>query len=197
MEIDYTKVVERFKKVFEGNGVEEERDYPWFQPADKEHIAYLTDLYGTFSYWTQVYLDDELEILKDYKVPPIVVDFYAQYEPKEIPMTQAGIYLLDLEAIKDENASDAGGGVLLKYGLITIATTIGGDLVCIDLNDLKDNDPRVVIIEHWQCCDVEAVEDYGYVKEIEHLVSESFSEFLWKLSGDEYEDLEDTYLNES
>ena len=36
------------------------------------------------------------ETLKDYKVPPVVVDFYAQYEPKDIPMTNAGIYLLDL-----------------------------------------------------------------------------------------------------
>ena len=27
-----------------------------------------------------------------------------------------------------------------------------------------------------------------------HLVSESFSEFLWKYSGDEYGDLEDEYL---
>lgn len=196
MKMDYSKIVERFREVFIGNGAEEERDYPWFQPADKEQLTYLTDLYGTFSYWTQVYLDDELETLKNYKVPSIVVDFYEQYEPKDIPMTEAGIYLLDLEAIKDENASDAGGGVLLKYGLITIATTIGGELVCIDLNDIKNNDPRVVLIEHWQCCDVETVEDYEYVKKIEHLVSESFSEFLWKLSGDEYEDLEDAYLNE-
>ena len=111
-------------------------------------------------------------------------------------MTNAGIYLLDLEAIKDENSSDAGGGVLLKYGLITIATTIGGDLVCIDLNDMKNNDPKVVIIEHWSCCSVDSVENYEDVQEIEHLISETFSEFLWKLSGDEYEDFEDTYLNE-
>ena len=194
--MDYAKIIDRFKKVFEGNGAVEENDYPYFAPADKEQLTYLIDLYGTFNYWTQVYLDNELETLKEYKVPQVVVDFYAQYEPKDIPMTNAGIYLLDLEAIKDENSSDAGGGVLLKYGLITIATTIGGDLVCIDLNDMKNNDPKVVIIEHWSCCSVDSVENYEDVQEIEHLISETFSEFLWKLSGDEYEDFEDTYLNE-
>lgn len=191
--MDYAKVVERFKKVFEGNGAVEDSEYPWFGQADKEQLTYLTDLYKTFQYWTQIYLDDELEALKDYKIPQSVIDFYAQYEPKDIPITNAGIYLLDLEAIKAEN-STAGGGVLLKYGLVTIATTIGGELVCIDLNDMKNDEPKVVIIEHWCCCDVSDVESYEYVCEIEHLVAESFSEFIWKLSGDEYEDFEDTYL---
>jgi len=191
MKMDYSKIVERFREVFIGNGAEEEEDYPWFAPADKEQIKYLTELYDTFNYWTQIYLDDELEVLKEYKVPDLVVDFYSQYEPKDIPGTHAGIYLLDLEAIKDENAS----GVLIKYGLITIATTIGGDLVCIDLND-KSDDPKVVLIESWECSDPEDVSDYEYVCEISHVVEDKFSDFIWKLSGDEYEDFEDTYLSE-
>lgn len=194
--MDYAKVVERFKEVFKRNGAVEDKDYPWFGKADEENLTYLTDLYSTFNYWTSIYLDDELEALKNYKVPQSVLEFYAQYEPKGIPTTEAGIYLLDLENIKDENSSDAGGGVLLKYGVITIATTIGGDLVCIDLNNMKNNEPKVVIIEHWECCDVDCVESYEDVCEIEHLVSESFSEFLWKLSGNEYEDFEDTFLQE-
>lgn len=45
MIMDYVEIIERFKKVFEENGAEEERDYPWFGPADKEQFAYLTDLY--------------------------------------------------------------------------------------------------------------------------------------------------------
>lgn len=194
--MDYTKVVERFKEVFKRNGAVEDKDYPWFGKADEEKLKYLTDLYSTFNYWTSIYLDDELETLMNYKVPQSVIEFYVQYEPKGIPTTEAGIYLLDLENIKDENSSDAGGGVLLKYGVITIATTIGGDLVCIDLNNMKNNEPKVVIIEHWECCDVDCVKSYEDVCEIEHLVSESFSEFLWKLSGDEYEDFEDTFLQE-
>lgn len=191
MKIEYSKIVERFRAVFEGNGAEEDENYPWFAPADKEQIAYLTELYDTFNYWTQVYLNDELEVLREYKVPDVVVDFYAQYEPKQIPMTHAGIYILNLEAIKDENAS----GVLIKYGLITIATTIGGDLVCIDLND-KSDDPKVVLIESWLCSSPEDVSDYDYVCEISHVVEEKFSDFIWKLSGDEYEDFEDTFLCE-
>lgn len=192
--MDYVKVIERFRKVFNGNGAIESSEYPWFRQAVKQQLAYLTDLYETFNYWTQIYHDNELKTLKNYKVPQSVINFYEQYEPQNIPMTNAGIYMLDLEAIKNENSS-GGGGVLLKYGLITIATTIGGELICIDLNDMKDNEPKVVIIEHCNCCDVGIVKDYEYVCEIEHTISKSFSEFIWKLSGDEYEDFEDTYLN--
>ena len=75
--------------------------------------------------------------------------------------------------------------VHILHRLITIATTIGGELVCIDLNDMKNNDPKVVIIEHWYCCSADSVENYEDVRKIEHLISESFREFLWKLSGDE------------
>lgn len=192
--MDYTKVVERFRRVFEKNGAIEDKEYPWFKQADSEQLNYLTELYETFSYWTRIYLNGELESLKNYRVPQSVIDFYAQCEPKGIPMTNAGIYMCDLETIKNENSSSS-GGVLLKYGLITIATTIGGELICIDLNHMKNDEPKVVIIEQSYCYDAADIESYEYVCEIEHLISESFSEFIWKLSGDEYEDFEDTYLN--
>lgn len=50
--MDYVKIIKRFKKVLDENGVKEDRDCSYFVPAGKEQVTYLTDLYGTFNYWT-------------------------------------------------------------------------------------------------------------------------------------------------
>jgi len=194
--MDYEKLMERFKNTFAKNGVTEELAGPFFGKADEEEIKYMTDLYSTFSYQSAVYLDGELETLKNYTMPKSVVDFYSMYEPKNDPMTNAGIRLCDLRTFMEENSCDGGGGVLIKYGVFTIAVTIGGELVCIDLNNMVNDEPRVVIFNNWECCDVDGINSYEDIQKIEHLVSESFSEFLWKYSGDEYDEFEDTFLSD-
>lgn len=194
--MDYENVMERFKNTFAKNGVIEDENSPFFGKADEDKLKYMTDLFSTFSYHTSVYLKDELEVLKNYAIPQDVIDFYSLYEPKNVPMTEAGIYLCDLERFKDENSCEGGGGVLVKYGVMTIATTIGGEPVCIDLNNMINEDPKVVIFNHYECSSAEDIESYEDVCKIAHLISESFHEFIWKLSGDEYEDFEDTFLSE-
>jgi len=196
MMLNYEKVIERFKNTFAKNGVIENDDEPFFGKASNDRIVYMTELFETFSYWSSVYLNGELETLKNYAIPESVIEFYRLYEPKNVPMTNAGIYLCNLERFKDENSCEGGGGVLIKYGVLTIATTIGGELVCIDLNNMIDNEPRVVIFNNYECSFVEEFNSYADVLKIEHLVAESFSEFIWKLSGDEYEDFEESFLME-
>lgn len=193
--MDYLQVVQRFKKLFEKNGAEETEDAPFFRAADFEKIKYLTDLHGTFSYWSNVYLRNELDRLQEYKIPDHIIEFYSKYEPSNVPLTKAGIYLCDLDRIKGENASGVPGGILLRYGLITIATSIGGMAVCMDLNTRVENDPQIVMVDLSDCFDVDCVQSYEDVQKIYHIVAPGFNEFIWKLSGDEYEDFEDSFLD--
>lgn len=192
--MDYQEIVDRFKRTFEKNGAKE-GETPWFGKAAPEELACLTDLYGTFHSRNQVYLQDELESLRNYQVPETVLEFYRDYEPNHIPMTQAGIYMCDLGGILAENSSGAPGGILIRYGLVTLATTIGGMAVCMDLNQVSNQDPKIVLVDLDDCLDPEEVSSYEDVVKIEHLISPTFSEFLWKLSGDLYEDFEDTYCS--
>lgn len=50
-----------------------------------------------------------------------------------------------IEQIKYENFELTPGALLIKYGLITIATTTGGNVICLDLNIINNEEPRVVI----------------------------------------------------
>ena len=192
--MEYSKVIQRFKSVFAINGAKETADSPFFHAAAPEKLVYLTDLYETFNYWTSIYLNGELEALKAYQVPVHIIDFYQNYEPNNPPLTKAGIYLCDLDGIKAENASAAPGGILIRYGLITIATTIGGMAICIDLNVLNQNDPQIVMVDLDDCLTMDCVQSYEDVQKIFHVVAPGFNEFIWKLSGDEYNDFEDTFL---
>jgi len=42
------------------------------------------------------------------------------------------------------NSNLSQGAYLIKYGLITIATTISGNSICLDLNKVVNGEPRVV-----------------------------------------------------
>ena len=64
-----------------------------------------------------------------------------------------------------------------------------------DLNQVSNQDPKIVLVDLDDCLDPEEVSSYEDVVKIEHLISPTFSEFLWKLSGDLYEDFEDTYCS--
>lgn len=189
--MNYDDVMKRLKIVFERNGAKEDKENPFFQKAKLEDLECLLHVYDYFTHWTNIYLNDELAVIKDLVIPTYIIDFYKNYEPCHQPMTEAGIYLFDLKRIQEENSNS----VLLKYKLLTIACTIGGDSVCLDLNQ---EEPSVVLIDHTEIPFVEEVEKYfptyDDIKSIIHLVSESFREFLWKYSGDEYGDLEDEYL---
>jgi hypothetical protein len=121
-----------------------------------------------------------------------------------------GIRLLDLEEMKVENSSAAPGMYLLKYGLLTIATTIGGHAICLDLNTKQ---PCVVMADHAFCSyndDLKLVEcvlvpdeiaesyaddepivlSYALIKQCLPEIAASYQDFLLKLSNESYEDMD-------
>jgi hypothetical protein len=188
---DFSLIIENIKKQIMNDGYVVE---VCFGKASEDELKYLTELYNTFNYFTTIYLDDELEILKDYRVPDVVLDFYRNYEPKEIPMLPCYLRLLSLDAIKEENAELHPSAYLIRYGLITFATTVGGNAVCMDLNQLNDGEPRILY------CDKTYIhsddEEIEFRKTISTLpeIAPKFSEFLHGLSVGMYEDIEDFYI---
>lgn len=61
-----------------------------------------------------------------------------------LPILAGGIRLLSIYDIKKENCEFAASAYLVIYGLLTIATTIGGNSICIDLNNKEQ---RIIICD--------------------------------------------------
>ena len=78
--MEHSKVIQRFRSVFLKNGTNETDDNPFFRMANPQKLIFLTDLCGTFSYWTRIYLNNKLETLKAYHVPAHIIKFYQNYE---------------------------------------------------------------------------------------------------------------------
>jgi hypothetical protein len=74
-----------------------------FGKCEVEAISVLSELFGTFSYWSKVYCeeDNELNALKEYKVHETIINFYKSYEPKELDYLGDGVRLADLRGIKN------------------------------------------------------------------------------------------------
>lgn len=121
-----------------------------FGKCDEENINILSDLFGTFSYWSTVYYDedDELYNLKEYRVPETIINFYKNYEPKELDYLGDGVRLANLLGIKEENSSLSPGALLIRYGLLVFATTIGGNAICMDLNTNNNGEPKIIYADH-------------------------------------------------
>ena len=186
-------IVRQFRELFRKNGAVESPDEPWFREADPMKMLCLTDLYGTYSRDSSVYLNDELRSLRGCMAPAEMIIFYRYYEPCNLPDTRAGVTLLDLDGIRAENSSGAPGGILIRYRLITFATTIGGMAVCVDLNHRI---PNVVLVDDSGCYSADCVKSYRDVKKLSHPVARSFTTFLQRLSKDQYDDLEDTVFGD-
>lgn len=186
-------IVRQLRELFRKNGAVESPDDPWFREADPVKMLCLTDLYGTYSRDSSVYLNDELKTLRGCMTPAEMILFYRYYEPCNLPDTRAGVNLLDLEGIRAENSSGAPGGVLIRYRLLTFATTVGGMALCVDLNHRI---PNVVLVDDSDCYSADCVKSYRDVKKIARPVARSFTTFLQGLSRDQYDDLEDTVFGD-
>lgn len=180
---------------------------------DEEKLSILKDLYGTFSYWSSIYFqeDEELIELKDYQISDKIIDFFRQYEPKDLPYLGGGVRLLDLDGIKEENSNYSPSAYLIKYGLLTFAATIGGNVISMDLNELNYGEPRIVYIDKcWFNFDESErrvkcsrfsfnIDETGkwFSKKIleEYIpeVSKTFTEFLNRLATEDEWDLEGYY----
>jgi len=213
----FTKVIERFEQNLIRDGQEDNEAKQAFGQAKPEELNNITLLYETFTKWSAFYKEHDLENLKSYSIPEPIVDFYRDFEPQNLPALSGGIRLLGLEQIKAENATAIPSMFLVKFGLLTVATTIGGNVICLDLNAINNEEPRVLIADHSFCSyndDLDVVEcvivpddiadkfsddepivlTYDIIKSCLPQVADSFSSFLSKLANEEYVDIENEYL---
>ncbi|MBU3218116.1 SMI1/KNR4 family protein [Clostridium estertheticum] len=214
---DYQDIIAKIKGTFLKHGLEKEDINKFFRRAIDSELEYLTNLYVTYGFNSEFYNENNLENLKSIIIPKDVLNFYIENEPQNMPIFNSGVRLLSLKSIRDENCSGEPSGYLIKYGIITIATTIGGNVICLDLNELKNGETRVLIVDNNFCSyneDLDCVEiinapndfiekygddepielSYENIKKCVPEVAKSFSEFMYKLANDEYGNIEKMFL---
>jgi hypothetical protein len=144
--------------------------------------------------------------------PTEVISFYKDYQPYEMPMLDCYLSLCDIEGIIEENTSIESGKYLPDHNIFVFAVTVGGDIVCIDKNDMRNGDPAVLAFSSSFCIyndytgaveivdypdDVELEDDEMLEFNYENIVKcgckieDSFTTFIEKLSRNEYEDIEE------
>lgn len=213
----FTNIIQRFEGNIIRHGLKPNEAKEAFGQANLKDLNNFTLLYETFAKWSAFYKEKNLENLKYYSIPETVVTFYREYEPQNLPALSGGIRLLTLDQIKEENATAIPSMFLIKYSLLTVATTIGGNVIYLDLNTIKNDEPRVLIADQSFCSyndDLDVVEcvivpyeiavnysddepivlTYDLIKSCLPRIADSFSDFLIKLANEEYEDIENEYL---
>ena len=131
-------------------------------------------------------MDSDIKYLETLKISKDLIDFYREYDPKDI-IEINGIRLLPISEIMEENNNYTPGYILRPKGYCVIATTIFGDIYCIDC---KEREYSIYIASHDEID--EETEDF---QEKMILITNSFQDFLdrfieGKLVGDYY-DLEE------
>ena len=143
-----------------------------------------------------------------------VLDFYSKYQPHNVPMLNSYVQLIDINRIIEENTNGEPGKCLAEYGVYVFALTVGGNVLCIDTNDIKNGDASVLIAdvnfcsynEIYECVEIGIVPEdvleqipqnailrltYPNITKCLRKIEDSFIEFMLKLSNDEYEDIEE------
>ena len=186
---------------------------PWFEKASELELAVLTQLYDTCLAHSAVWAEHDIYHLRELKIPESMVQFYQEMNPTNVPMNDAGLYLADLNRMRDEYTQLVPGCYLIKFGFMVIATTIGGNSI---LADLYDEHTAIYICDHnllsLEQENGQSVLSYVFPPEtlqeqyeenpipvnrttlVQCLIpiEESFEDFMTKLSRNEYEfDLED------
>lgn len=189
------KIVDNLIKVFLEDGADESEII--FQKATEEQMQQLQDLMG----------DNAKKVL----------EFYREYQPEEVPMLPNYLSLLNIDGIVEENTCAEPGMHLAKYGVITIGVTVGGNVVCIDTNDVSNAGPKVLLFDSNFCYydNEDDIVRIGYIpssakhlfslsdsqkattlsyeniQKCGHVLSVSFMDFMEKLSCNYFEDIEE------
>lgn len=168
----------------------------------KEDLEVITNLFKTYSFSNSVYDEDELTNLSNYNVPEIVIDFYKKFSTLDGIDFGGDVNFLSLKGIKHENSELTPGALLIKYGLLTIATTTGGNVICLDLNSINDEEPRVVIADRTIFADKKIIVfkdgtmikenlSYKVIKKYVVEINSTFTGFLEMLINEEIDDVEE------
>lgn len=144
----YNDIITKFRNKLREEGRNEEDINNIFITAQSEEMMIIENLYETYSYSSSVYEEEDLRGLKNYKVPRKIVYFYKEHNPKGNPMLFGGVNLFDLNTIKEYNSTAFPDAYLIKYGIMVIGNTIGGNLICLDLNYVTNDEPRVIGVDH-------------------------------------------------
>lgn len=102
--------------------------------AGEQELKALTCLYENCCEESCIWDAEDLEYLKELKIPPQLIEFYKKFNPINVPMNDAEINLADLNGIKEEYLQNEPGCFLIRWGFLVFATTIGGNSVIVDLN---------------------------------------------------------------
>ena len=142
-----------------------------------------------------------------------IIDFYREFQPYNVPMSKSYVKLLDIDNMLLENTNAEPGKYLAEYGCFVFALTVGGNVLCIDTNNVKSGDASVLIAdanfcsynEIYECTEIGIIPDevleqladneivplnYPNIVKCLKKVEDSFFAFMLKLSNDEYEDIE-------
>lgn len=180
------EVIEKFNNMYENEDL--------FCPASDEQISKLSNLFGN-------------NVKK-------IIDFYRKYQPNNIPMLDSYVQLLGIDKILLENTTAEPGKYLAENGVYVFALTVGGNLLCIDANDCKEDDASILIAdcnfcsynENYKCVEIGIVPDelmedmlqdgivilnYPNIKKCLKKIESSFEVFMNKLSNGEYDDIEE------
>ena len=170
--------------------------------ATGQDLEVITNLFKVYGKDNSVYSEDELMVLRNYNVPKRVVDFYQGFRPISSIDLGADVILLSLEEIKVENTELAPGALLIKYGLLTIASTTGGNAICLDLNRITNEEPRIVIADSTIFSSQQVTifkegiminEELSYevIQKYVIEINKTFTGFLEMIINDEINDIED------
>lgn len=157
--VSYEKIIGNFEILFKQEAHEE----PLFIPATTQQLEDLKKLVGDSA--------------------TVFMDFYKEYQPcYGVPALDCYVNMLDIDSIIVENTNGEPGEYLAQFGVIVFATTVGGNVICIDTNDCKNGDPAVLIAS----CDF-----CFYDEEKQHIEIAYVPDDVM----DEYEDNEPIILN--
>jgi hypothetical protein len=212
--VDFESIVAKLENQLIERGLPESDARAVFGPASDEDLSVLTDLYGTFSSGNPAYSEEEMAELKEKQVPPTVLAFYRQFAPQRVPMLKGYVRLLRLAEVREESTELAPGSYLIRFGVLVFASTVGGHAICMDLNRIQGDEPRIILVDHSFCVhdpDTQVVECAGVSDEVYEEyraagksfalsyeliarccpeLAPMFSEFLGKLADGDFEDVE-------
>lgn len=200
--VNYNNIIKKINTQLKEKG----RDIDWinglFRKANNNEKEILLNLFTKIKEKNNSYTGLELKDIEKYRLPKNIEFFYKEFTPSEIISLEGYVRLLNLEQIIIENSELTPGALLIKYGFITFATTIGGNAICIDLNNINNDDAQILLADHSIFYDKEfsiykmgKLIDYSLsyetIKKLSGVICNSFFQFIEMLANREIENIEE------
>ncbi len=170
---------------------------------NRDKISVIQELYTSIKDKTAVYEERELDLLEKLQIPESIIEFYTIYSEKLYFNLYGDIWFLPIEELVIENTVRAPGAFTVKYGVVTIGVTTGGNAIAIDLNKITDGQPRVLLVDHSIinskevfCPGIELRTkplSYSVIDEFSKEICETFWGFLEMLKERVFDDIEDLF----